>query len=126
MADQKKVLLIDDDNSVRQALGNKINELKNVTLLQADNGEDGLKMAFDEKPDLIFLDIVMPKMHGIDTLNNLQSDEWGKKVPVVLLTNYADDPRVGEAVKLGRCELLDKTQCKLEDITSKIEEKLSL
>ncbi|MBU0597620.1 response regulator [Patescibacteria group bacterium] len=123
MADNKKVLIIEDEESIRIAL-RKTFAGSDILLLEAENGEVGLELAFKEHPDLIILDIVMPKMHGIDALDKLQADEKGKNIPILILTNYADDPRVKKAVDMGRAEMMSKTDCHLEDVVKKVKEKL--
>ncbi|MFA6098694.1 MAG: response regulator [Patescibacteria group bacterium] len=125
MSNSKKVLLIEDEKSIREAL-KKAFSGTDLNILEAENGEVGLGLAKLEKPDLILLDIVMPKMHGIDMLDQLQGQSWGKSIPVIILTNYADDPRVQRAVDAGRVEMLSKTQCHLNDVVKKVKEKLQL
>ncbi len=121
----KKLLIIEDEESIRKALQTALEALS-IELHLADNGEEGLKAALSLKPDLIILDIVMPKMHGIDMLDQLQSDEWGKTVPVIILTNYGDDPKVQRAIEAKRAELMRKTHCKLQDVVDRIKEKLEI
>ncbi|MFA5134376.1 MAG: response regulator [Patescibacteria group bacterium] len=123
MVGQKKILIVEDDQSVRVVLGNEFRRM-GYQIIEAENGEAAVALALAEHPNLILLDVIMPKMHGMDMLRKLQENEWGKSVPVVLLTNFFDDPRVMEAVKEGRCELLSKSEAKLEDIVNKVQEKI--
>lgn len=53
--------------------------------LGAKDGEEGLELALKEKPDLILLDVIMPKMDGMTMMKKLRKDNWGKKVPIILL-----------------------------------------
>jgi CheY-like chemotaxis protein len=64
----------------------------------AMDGEDGLKKAFQEHPDLILLDIRMPKMDGMTMLNLLRKDSWGAQVPVIILTNLDTDDEILKGV----------------------------
>lgn len=123
MSEQKKILIVEDDKSVRVVLGNELKRL-GYAIFEAENGEAAVALALIEHPDLILLDVVLPKMHGIEMLRKLQEDMWGKTVPVVLLTNFADDPEVVQAVKEGRCEILSKSDTKLDDIINKVHEKI--
>ncbi|MDD5040622.1 MAG: response regulator [Patescibacteria group bacterium] len=125
MANDKKVLIVEDDESVRRVLHNEL-EKQGVAVLEAENGEAAFMSALKDHPDLILLDVIMPKMHGMDLLRKLREDDWGKNVPIILLTNFADDPRVVEAVKEGRCELLSKAEAKLDDIIQKVRERVGL
>ncbi len=123
MAEQKKILIVEDDKAVRSILRNELKRLE-YAVFEAENGEAAVALALIEHPDLILLDVVMPKMYGTEMLRKLQEDMWGKTVPVVLLTNYADDPEVIQAVKEGRCHVLSKADTKLDDIIKKVHEKI--
>lgn len=121
----KRILLVEDEAPIRSVLRQELEKNK-LTVDEASNGEEGMGLAMAEHPDLIILDIMMPKMHGIEFLDRLQKDVWGKTVPVILLTNYADDPRVGQAVDAGRCELMEKEKVKLDEVAKKVKETLGL
>ncbi|MFA6553402.1 MAG: response regulator [Patescibacteria group bacterium] len=124
--DTKKILIAEDEASIRQAVLDAFKEVPNVSIIVAQNGQQALDLAKSERPDLILLDVIMPKMHGVDMLENLQLEPWGKAIPVILLTNYADDPKVVRAVAEGRCELMKKFDVRLQDIVAKAKEKLKL
>ena len=123
MSNEKKVLIVEDDESIRKVLKMEL-EKEGIVVFQAENGEEAIKLAEAEKPNVLLLDIIMPKMHGMDMMRKIQENEWGKNIPIIILTNFADDPRVIEAVREGRCDLLKKAESKLEDIISKVKEKL--
>jgi len=94
--------------------------------LEAGNGEDGLATALKEHPDIILLDIVMPKMDGMTVLKKLREDEWGKKVPVILLTNLS---ATGADIIEGIVEqepsyYLVKSDWKIEDVVAKVKDTL--
>ncbi len=125
MPANKKVLIVEDDNSVRKILMEELGKLS-LKVLEADNGETAVKIALEQKPDLIILDVIMPKMHGIDMMRQLEKDEWGRNVQVLLLTNFADDPKVQEAVKQERCDILSKGDTNLKNILTKVKEKLEI
>lgn len=125
MVDQKKVLIVEDDSSIRKVLAEELSKLK-INIIEADNGETAVNFALNEKPDLIILDVIMPKMHGIDMLRELEKEEWGRNVKVLLLTNFADDPRVIEAVKQERIDLLSKGETNLRNIVNTVKNKLGI
>lgn len=125
MGDQKKILIVEDDDAVRKILVAEL-EKSGVIVSEANNGEVAVEMALSKKPDLIILDVIMPKMHGIDMLRELEKDEWGRQVKVLLLTNFADDPRVLEAVKQERCDLLSKADTNLSKILAVVKKKLEI
>ncbi len=97
----KKILCIDDSLNLLQVLKKRFEfELKDVSVLTADNGEDGLKKARQESPDLIFLDINMPKMNGDEVLADLQNPKNllegefdTKDIPVIILTSHGPEER---------------------------------
>ena len=96
--------------------------------LEAKNGEEGLNVALREHPDLILLDIVMPRMDGITMMKKLrQTDEWGKNVPVILLTNLsADDEKIMRAVTENEpAYYLVKSDHTISDVVEKVRERLS-
>lgn len=123
MVAQKKVLIVEDEEAVRRLIKAEL-EKRDFIVIEADNGETATQLAFQERPDLIMLDVIMPKMHGIEALQKLKEDSWGKSVPVILLTNFADDPAVQAAVTSGRASLLNKSETKLEDIIRMVEDRL--
>ena len=97
------------------------------SILEAKNGEEGLALALKNQPDIILLDIVMPKMDGMTMLKRLREDgEWGKTVPVILLTNLtsADEGRIRDVTELEPAYYLVKTHWTLEDIVAKVRDRL--
>jgi len=126
--EKKKIILItEDEKALRHALDDKLAR-NGFTILDAENGEEGLALALVEHPDLILLDIVMPKMNGMKMLKELRADEWGKTVPVIMLTNLssADEERNRDITKLEPTYYLIKTDIKIEDVVEKIKERLGI
>jgi DNA-binding response OmpR family regulator len=116
---QKIILIIEDEHPLREALVLKLKK-ERFGVLNAKNGEEGLAMAQKEHPDLILLDIVMPKMDGMTMLKKLRQDSWGRKVPVIILTNLTIAEEIAEALDKGVHDYLVKADWKLEDIVDKI------
>jgi CheY-like chemotaxis protein len=119
----KKILVIENEAATRRILIDKLTREK-FTVSEASNGLDGLKKATTEHPDLILLDLFMPKMSGLEVLKTLHQDEWGKRVPIIILTNLNDDHHILEAIKDKNCEYLLKTSHNLASLVKKIESKL--
>ena len=123
----KKILLIEvveDETSQRKALADKFS-MEGFSVFEAADGEEGLKIAVDHKPDIILLDILMPKLNGLDMLKKLrQSSEWGKHVPVIILTNLSpDDEKVNKMIAESEPSYyLTKTSCSIDDIVQKVKE----
>jgi|WetSurMetagenome_2_1015567.scaffolds.fasta_scaffold469536_1 two-component system, OmpR family, alkaline phosphatase synthesis response regulator PhoP len=121
----KKVLVVDDEHAVRLALNDKL-EAAGFEVILANNGIEGLKMAFVNHPDLIVLDILMPKMDGIETLKMLREDSWGKNVPVIILTNISDYYQLEEALKIGISEYMVKAEWSLKDVVERVKAVLNI
>ena len=94
----KKILIVEDEKVIREALKTRLLEEK-FQILEAKDGERGLAVALQEKPDLILLDIIMPVMDGMTMLKYLRKDAWGKKAKVIILTNLSDSTKVQEALE---------------------------
>ena len=122
--DRKKVILItEDEASMLHVLTDKLIE-KGFQTIQAKNGQEGLSLAFQNNPDLILLDILMPKMDGMAMLTSLRNDSWGKKVPVIILTNVNPDAdeTIQSIVKNQPAYYFVKSDIKLDDLIEKIKE----
>ncbi|MFH1597442.1 MAG: response regulator [Patescibacteria group bacterium] len=123
MPQQAKILLAEDDSALRQAVSDKLTR-EGFQVIEAKDGEEGLRLALAEKPDIILLDIIMPKMHGMEVLEKLRADQWGKTAKIILITNLADDYKVAKAAEMGVKDYLIKGDWKLGDVVNKIREKL--
>jgi Response regulator containing CheY-like receiver, AAA-type ATPase, and DNA-binding domains len=126
MTDEKKqtILIVEDEPSLRDVLRDKLT-IEGFAVLQAVDGEEGLEVILREHPDLILLDIMMPKMDGLTMLKMLRADAWGAKAKVILLTNSSDNEKVAEAMAQGTYDYLVKSDWKIDDVAAKIRERLS-
>jgi len=100
-----RVLIVDDEEAVRSSL-RMIFDYEGYEVLLAANGPAGLKMAEQESPDLVFLDIKMPQMDGLEVLKRLKADE--PSPPVVILSGHGTVKTAVEAVKLGAFDFIEK------------------
>ena len=119
--DKIKVLLIEDEKEVAELYRLKLS-LDGYEVLTAENGEEGLEKAFSEKPQLIFLDIKMPKMDGFEALKKLRSSEKTKNVPILVLSNFDEQDLIEKGMTLGANEYLIKSQFTPEGISKKIKD----
>ncbi|MEI7792772.1 MAG: response regulator [Candidatus Berkelbacteria bacterium] len=115
----KLLLIVEDEDSVVYALSEKFNLTEGVKVIFASNGVDGLKKALEEKPDLILLDIILPEMDGIEMLEKLREDDWGKNVEVIILSNLSDPDSEKKARTLGVTQYIIKADCEIEDVVKK-------
>ncbi len=107
--DLVEVLLVEDDESVLEMYRLKL-ELDGYRVSTAGDGEDGLRKAEELRPDIIFLDIRLPKMDGFEVLRRLRSQETTKEIPVIILSNYGEDDLVARGLRLGAHEYLIKAR----------------
>lgn len=121
----KKLLLVEDNVALTNVLKDKLTHENFYTLI-AKNGEEGLKIAIKEQPDIILLDVLMPKMNGLIMLKKLREDTWGKTVPVIILSNDDNPEHISETLKDNALDYLIKVDWKLDDIVKKIKETLRL
>ena len=119
----QKILIAEDEDSLLSALVDKFLKA-GYRVVTARDGEEGLTVALREQPDLILLDIVMPKMDGIALLRQLRDNSWGQGVPVILLTNLTDSKKIGEGMDLKAENFLVKSDWKIEDVVGKVKDKL--
>jgi CheY-like chemotaxis protein len=103
------VLFVEDDPSVAQMYKLKL-ELDGYKVEIATDGEMALKMAGSALPDIIFLDIRLPKLDGIGVLEALRADPRTRPLPVVILSNYNEKELVERGAKLGALDHLIKSQ----------------
>ena len=126
MKNNKKILIVEDEELLMEAAVAGLSEESKFTVLKATNGEEGLKVAFEEHPDLILLDIMMPVMGGIEMLEKLREDEWGKNVKVIFLTVLNDLDKLQIAIKYDVNNYLMKQDWKIADIVEKIKKVLQM
>jgi DNA-binding response OmpR family regulator len=124
MGDTKaKILFVDDDNFLRKVYKAELSERGYEVILAAD-GEEGLHKAQLEDPDLVILDMIMPKKSGFEVLMELQSDPNTKSIPVIILSNLGQEADIKKGIDLGAVEYLVKDDVTLETIVAKVEEYL--
>jgi DNA-binding response OmpR family regulator len=114
-----KILLVEDDPFLLSMYNTKF-EIENFKVVTADDGEKGLKLALKEAPDIILLDIMLPKMDGFEVLRALKADEKVKKIPVILLTNLSQKEKVKEGLALGANDYLIKAHFMPSEVVEKI------
>lgn len=125
--DKKKILIVEDEEAMLGAISDALLN-QYFTTLTARDGEEGLRIALEKHPDLILLDILMPKMDGMNMLRKLRLDEWGRIVPVIILTNV--DPNanslIDSVLQNEPAYYLIKSEVKLEGIVEKIKSVLKM
>ena len=119
---KKNILLVDDDPLIIRMYQNRLSN-DGYTVRTASNGEEALIQVIKEKPDLILLDIMMPKMNGVETLKALKREEKTKDIPVIILTNLGDNPEdIESAKKLGALDYLVKADTTPKKLSQQVKE----
>ena len=119
---QKSVLVVDDDPLISRMYQKKMAG-DGYTVRTATNGEEALGLVQKEKPDVILLDVMMPKMNGVETLKALKGDPDTQAIPVLFLTNLGDKPEdIENAKQLGATDYLVKTQITLEALSERVKQ----
>jgi DNA-binding response OmpR family regulator len=120
-----KIVVVDDDQLLVSMYKQKLAK-DGYQVSVALNGKEGLKKIKEEKPTLVLLDIMMPKMNGLEVLAALKSDPQIKNTPVILLTNLArDEEDINKGLEMGAVAYLIKSQIKPSQVVSKVKEILS-
>jgi len=119
---KKKILIIEDEPSLIKSLQIAL-EPEYETLISTE-GKPGFKLAKEQKPDLILLDVMLPDTDGIEVLKNLRTDEKTDDIPVIISTNLADQATVSRILAAGGKEYIVKSDWGINDIIKKIEQTL--
>jgi len=119
----KKILFIEDETALQKTLGEVLKQEK-YEILAAFNGEDGLVLAKEQKPDLILLDLILPKIDGFEVLRQLKKDPETEDIPVIVLTNLEASENIGQVIELGATTYLVKAQYSLQELTEKVKKTL--
>lgn len=124
MAEKKaKILLVDDDKVFVEMYKLRL-EASGYEVVVVEDGEKALVSAMQEKPDLILLDIMMPKINGLDVLDILKSTPETKEIPVIILTALLKDVNEVRGLMSGAAGYLVKSEVTPAQVVEKIEETL--
>ncbi|MDQ3099038.1 MAG: response regulator [bacterium] len=118
----KKIILIIEDEELMVRMYSKLFSFEGYAVASSTDGEHGLKKAKEENPDLIILDIMMPKMNGLEVLEALKSNPSTKDIPVVILTNLGNDETLKQSLQLGAVGYLVKSQVTNETLVDEIKQ----
>lgn len=120
MSEEKiKVLLIEDEKELLELYKLKLS-LDDYDVLTSENGQEGLKLAWSQNPDLIFLDIKMPEMDGFEVLKKLRENPKTKDVPIIILSNFDEQEMVEKGLSLGANEYLVKSAFSPDEVSKKV------
>ncbi|OGH84042.1 MAG: hypothetical protein A2261_01180 [Candidatus Magasanikbacteria bacterium RIFOXYA2_FULL_44_8] len=123
--DKIHVLIVEDDVFLSQIYQKKF-EMEGYKVSTADNGEKGLADAKKKKPNIVLLDILLPKMDGFVVLNKLKADPETKDIPVILLTNLGQKEDVDKGLEQGAVDYLIKAHFKPSEVVDKVRKVLDI
>jgi DNA-binding response OmpR family regulator len=119
----RTILFIEDESALQKTFGEILNQ-EGYQVISALDGEIGLRLAKDKKPDLILLDLILPKVNGFEVLKKLKTEEETKDIPVIVLTNLEGIDDVDKALEMGATTYLVKANYTLEEVVEKIKKAL--
>ena len=117
----KKILFIEDERALQKNISGALED-EGYKIIGAMDGETGFKLAKKEVPDLILLDLILPKMNGFEVLKSLKEDGKTKEIPIIVLTNLEKIENVDRALELGAKTYLVKTNYTLTEVVEKIKQ----
>jgi CheY-like chemotaxis protein len=115
----KKILIVEDEELLINLLQRKLSEAGYDVFL-ARNGEEGMRMMRQENPDIVLLDIIMPKMGGFEVLEEKAKDDLLKIIPVVVISNSGQPVELDRAKRLGASDWLIKTEFDPQEVLDKV------
>lgn len=119
----KKILFIEDEQALQQTLGDLLRG-EGYEVASAFDGETGLAMVKTENPDLILLDLILPKLHGFDVLKQIKENPDTRDIPLIVLTNLEGLGDVEKALELGATTYLVKANYSLDEVLEKVRKAL--
>ncbi|HMS23734.1 MAG TPA: response regulator [Candidatus Saccharibacteria bacterium] len=125
MSNQKKILLVEDDDGLANVYRMRL-ETEGFSVHRVPNGEDALAAAVEFRPDLILLDVMMPKVSGFDVLDILRNTPETANMKVVMLTALSQDSDKEKAQKLGADDYMVKSQVVIADVVERVKHHLGV
>ena len=116
-----KIVLVEDDEILSKVIYEELKD-EGFNVLQAFDGEDGLKLVRSKKPDLVLLDIILPKKNGFEVLEELKKSPDTKDIPVIVLTMIGKDEDIKRGLQLGANDYIVKSQHAVAEIVEKIKD----
>ena len=115
----RRVLLVEDDRVLRRACEASLRR-RGLVVLCAQDGEEGLRLARAEAPDLVLLDLLMPKLNGLEVLRALRANERTRDLPVLILSNSSSATGVEEVTSLGIAGYWVKANLSLQELGDRV------
>ena len=120
----KKILLAEDDKFLRTVYQQKLSEKKEWTILVAEDGEQAMQMITTEKPDLVIIDLMLPKKDGFQVITEMKQNETLKNIPIIISSALGQESDVKKGMDMGAVDYLTKTESTVGLIVEKVGEHL--
>ena len=114
-----KILMIEEDYFLRKIYRNKLNKA-GYDFIEATNGIEGLNKINFEKPDLVLLDLILPRKNGFDVLISMRKNKKTKKIPVIILSNLGQESDIKKGFAFGAQEYLIKSEISLSEVVKEV------
>jgi len=115
----RRVLIIEDDTFLRELISQKLSK-EGYSIIEAIDGEEGVKKTKEEKPEIILLDLILPGIDGFEVLSQIKGDQTTSSIPVIILSNLGQKEDVERGLKLGAVDYLIKAHFTPGEIIEKV------
>lgn len=115
----RNILIIEDDDFFRELIRKKLT-MKDFNFIEAVNGETGIELMKDKKPDLVLLDLLLPNMDGFEVLTKIKAEPTIASIPIIVLSNLGQKEDIDRALKIGASDYLIKSQFDIDQVIDKI------
>ncbi|MBI2098236.1 MAG: response regulator [Candidatus Wildermuthbacteria bacterium] len=119
----KKVLVVEDEQLIADLLQRKLRGAGYYAFVAGD-GEVALQQIRDERPDIVLLDIVLPRLNGFEVLAEMQKDEELQKIPVIIISNSGQQAEIEKAKEVGVRDWLVKTEFDPKEVLEKVQKQI--
>src|SRR3989344_1705671 len=119
-----RIVIVEDEKILLKILEEKFREEK-FEVFSAMDGEEALVVIKDASPDIIVLDIILPKKDGFKVLEELKLDVKLKQIPVMVLSNLGQEEEINKALSLGAAGYLVKTQYPIKEVVEKVKDQIA-
>lgn len=119
MATQKKIILVEDEPLLANLLRQRL-EHEGMKVDLARDGEEALKLLRETKPDLILLDVILPKISGFELMETLRADPQFERAPIIILSNLGQDADIAKGQALGAVQYFVKAKVSIEELVEEV------
>lgn len=124
MAETRKILVVEDDRFLSSLMKARL-EKEGFTVLQAFDGEEGENLIKTEQPNLVILDLILPKLSGFEVLEDISVDPQFSRIPIMILSNLAQDSDVEKTKHLGAVDYFVKVRISVDELVGRVKNLLA-